>query len=81
MSHVLNSLHDAFPDAAEVLHQLKVSNAHFQGLADEYHDLNREIHRIESGVEAAADARLEELKKKRLHITDEVSEMIAGARA
>lgn len=80
MSHVPHSLTDAFPDDAEVLHRLKLSDTHFQGLSEDYHVVNREIHRIESGVEAAGDARLEELKKKRLQLTDEIAEIISGAR-
>lgn len=77
MSHVPHSLHDEFPQHAELLHRLKVSDTHFQTLADNHHDVNREIHRIESGVEAASDERLEDLKKQRLALIDQVAAIIA----
>jgi hypothetical protein len=73
MTHVPHELHDEFPEAAEALHRLKVANAHFARLADEYHEVNREIHRIGADVEAASDARAEELKKRRLALKDEIA--------
>ncbi len=81
MSHTPNDLRDEFPEAMDVLHQLKVSDAHFATLADRYHDLNREIHRAESDVEPASDTRLETLKKQRLALLDEISTMVASAKA
>jgi len=73
MTHVPHELHDEFPEAAEALHRLKLENAHFAKLADEYHEVNREIHRIEADVEAASDARTEKLKKRRLTLKDEIA--------
>lgn len=81
MSHVPHELHDEFPGDAEVLHNLKLSNNHFHRISDQYHEVNREIHRIEAEVEAASDARLEDLKKRRLVILDEVSQMISQHKA
>ncbi len=81
MSHVPHSLHDAFPDATELLHRLKLDDHHFQTVSDRYHDLNKDIHRFESGVEAVADDHLEELKKQRLALLDEVSQIIERAKA
>lgn len=81
MTHVAHELHSEFPQDAEILHRLKVDDPHFAKLADHYHDLNREIHRIETGIEAASDTRAEELKKERLSILDRVSVMISAAKA
>jgi hypothetical protein len=81
MTHVAHELHAEFPNDADVLHQLKVNDPHFAKLADHYHDLNREIHRIEAGIEAASDERTEELKKERLSILDQVAAMISAAKA
>jgi uncharacterized protein YdcH (DUF465 family) len=81
MSHVLHDLHAEFPDDGDILHELKVSNRHFRTVSDRYHDVNKEIHRIESEVEAASDERSEGLKKQRLHILDEVAAMISKAKA
>lgn len=80
MSHTPHELHDEFPADADVLHALKIGNAHYAKIAETYHETNREIHRIESGVDAASDDRLEALKKTRLHLVDEVAGMIAKAK-
>ena len=81
MSHFLHDLHSEFPDDAEILHQLKLGNPRLTVLADDYHVHNKEIQRIESGIEAASDDRLDELKKRRLQMLDEVSAMIDRAKA
>jgi len=80
MSHTPHELHNEFPDDAGLLHDLKVSDSHFKAVADRYHDVNREIHRIEVEVDHASDARLEDLKKQRLSMLDEVSDIIARAK-
>ncbi|CTQ56223.1 hypothetical protein LP7551_04782 [Roseibium album] len=79
MSHVPHELHEEFPEAAEALHTLKTNDAHFARLADEYHTLNREVHRIETNVEPAADEVLEDLKKKRLHLKDQIAVLLTAA--
>ena len=63
MSHTPHELADEFPQDHDVLHKLKMEDAHFQNLAEKYHALNREIHRIESEIEAASDEHAETLKK------------------
>lgn len=79
MSHVPHELHEEFPEAVDVLHTLKTSDAHFSRLADEYHTVNREVHRIETDVTPASDEVLEDLKKKRLHLKDQIAAMLAAA--
>jgi uncharacterized protein YdcH (DUF465 family) len=72
-------LHEEFPDKAEAIKTLKGASAHFARIADAYHELNRSIHRIETDVEPADDATLENLKKKRLSLKDEIAQMLAAA--
>ena len=78
MSHVPHELAEEFPNHTDKLHDLKVSNAHFAKLADEYHEINREIHRIESGVEAASDERSTDLRKQRLYLKDQIAAMLSN---
>lgn len=78
MSHTPHELHDEFPASAAQIHALKTSSTHFAALADRYHVLNREIHRIDSGIEAASDDRTEDLKKERLALLDEVTKALAA---
>jgi len=78
MGHVPHELHEEFPDKAEALHQLKTSNGHFARLAETYHEVNREIHRVETDVTPASDEVLETLKKQRLHLKDEIAAILAA---
>ena len=79
MTHTPHELAEEFPEFKQQLHDLKVSNSHFVKLADEYHHLNREIHRIEAGIEGVTDEHAEELKKQRLALKDEIYEMLKVA--
>ncbi|MCA0423664.1 MAG: DUF465 domain-containing protein [Proteobacteria bacterium] len=76
MSHTPHELAEEFPDKIAKIHALKMSDTHFARIADEYHDVNREIHRIETDVEPASDDALEELKKKRLWLKDQVAGLL-----
>ena len=78
MSHVAHELHEEFPEKAAAIHSLKSTNAHFARLAEEYHTLNRTLHRMETEVEPADDATMETLKKKRLQLKDEISQILAA---
>ncbi len=81
MSHTPHELHDEFPNESDLIHKLKMSDNHFAKLADRYHDTNREIHRIESEIEAASDERSENLKKQRLAMLDEVQHILSKEKA
>lgn len=76
MSHVPHELADEFPELKERIHDLKVSNTHFSRLADDYHKLNREIHRVEAAGVNVDDPTFEDLKKKRLALKDEIFAML-----
>ncbi len=71
-----HDLHHEFPEHHDRIHELKVSDAHFSRMFEEYHDVNREIRRIEEGVENTSDEYLEDLKKKRLLLKDRLYKMI-----
>jgi uncharacterized protein len=62
-------LHE-FPELKEKIHALKVSDLHFRKLFDEYHEIDHQIHSIETGAEVAADDHLTKLRKERLHLKD-----------
>ena len=77
MSHVPHELAEEFPDSTDILHELKLANGRFNTLAERYHTVNREIHRLETGVEPGSEFREIELRKERLHLKDEISALIA----
>lgn len=65
-----HDLHHEFPEFEQQIHDLKVSDNHFRKLFDEYHEINNEIHRIETGAETVADEVLNTLRTKRVHLKD-----------
>ena len=74
-----HSLAKEFPELHAQIHQLKTSDNHFAKLFAEYDAVEHDIHRIESGAEAASDDRLEGLKKQRLSLKDELFGMLKKA--
>lgn len=76
MSHVPHELAETFPELKDKIHDLKVTNAHFARLADDYHQLNREIHRVEANGVNIDDIAFEDLKKRRLALLDEISRLL-----
>jgi uncharacterized protein YdcH (DUF465 family) len=64
-------LHE-FPEYQEKIHKLKIYNSHFRELFDEYHKLEHEIHRVNTGVEITSDNYAHTLKTKLLYMKDEL---------
>jgi uncharacterized protein YdcH (DUF465 family) len=76
MSHVPHELSEDFPEHREKIHNLKETNAHFAKLADEYHALNREIHRMETRVQPTAEEFEKEWRRKRVALKDEIAAIL-----
>jgi len=66
------------PEFRDKIHELKLNNAHFEKLFDKYHELDHEITRIEDGVEVSDDAYIEQRKRERLKLKDEMFVMLKG---
>ena len=79
MSNSPNDLLEDFPDKRDRIHQLKTSDNRFARLYEEYNELNRTIHRVETRVEPQTDEAEEELKRRRLQIKDEIMAMLDRA--
>ncbi len=67
------------PEYREQIHELKMNNQHFSRLFEEYHEVDHEVHRIETGAENTSDDYLEERKKRRLFLKDELLRMLQAA--
>ena len=78
MSHTPHELAEEFPDAADRIHALKETDGHFARLADDYHEVNRQIHRIETNVEPASDAFQTQLRKQRMALKDEIHAILTA---
>lgn len=74
-------IHNEFPLHLERIHNLRMNDQHFTQLFDEYHDLTRDIRKIEDGTEAASDERLEGLKMRQVHLKDDLLGMLETADA
>ncbi|KAB0264790.1 YdcH family protein [Microvirga brassicacearum] len=72
-------LEEDFPGKAERIETLKAADGHFARLAEKYRDLNRDIHRLEIVLDPDAEEELEELKRRRLLVKDEMAAIISGA--
>ena len=67
---------EEFPEDHDAIHELKTKNAHFRKLMDEYEAIDKEVYRMEEGIENPEDAVLNEEKKKRLDLKDQIAVMI-----
>lgn len=65
-----------FPEHRELIHQLKMENNHFHRLMEKYEEVDKEIFRMEEGIETPEDAILTEHKKQRLALKDEIAAML-----
>lgn len=65
-----------FPQFKDRIHALKTSNHHFARLFGEYNDVDREVRRLEEEGAPKADETMEELKRKRLGLKDELFRML-----
>lgn len=74
-----HDLHHEFPEYNDEIHYLKMNDNHFSRLFEQYHEVNQEVHRIEQGVENTSDEYLEQKKKERLKLKDDLFIMLKNA--
>ena len=78
MSIENHTLINEFPQLKDKIHALKTSDNHFARRFDEYNDLDREVRRLEGEGSPRADETMEELKRKRLSLKDELYKMLTA---
>ncbi len=76
MQHEHHDLVHEFPEYREKIHNLKMTNDHFKKLFDDYHKLDKEVYRVENNIEPRSDEAMEELKKQRLALKDELFQIL-----
>lgn len=76
MSHTPHELAEEFPEFTDKMSALKQSDAHFAKLADEYHLINRQVHRAETNVEPMEQLAEEQLRKQRAALKDQIYAML-----
>ena len=72
MSNTPHALTEDFPEHVEKIAEMKAADAHFAKLTDEYHEINRAVHRAETDVEPTDDLHLQEMRKQRAHLKDQI---------
>jgi uncharacterized protein YdcH (DUF465 family) len=71
-----HTLVNDFPEHQHTIRHLKMNDRHFAKLFDEYHELESEVHNIEENDQPVADEYLESLKKRRVHLKDELFSLV-----
>lgn len=79
MSHTPHELAEEFPDQIEQIQTLKANDAHFARQVEEYHDINRAIHRAETDVEPTDDLHMSEMRKQRMVLKDHIAAALRAA--
>lgn len=71
-----HDLQHEFAEYVDRLKQLRASDAHLSSLADRYDAHNHTITQYEQGKGALADDALEDMKKERLELKDEIYQIL-----
>lgn len=72
MSNTPHDLYEDFPEKADAIRALKAANAHFARMVDEYHEVNRAVHRAETLVEPVTPEHEGALRQKRMRLKDDI---------
>ncbi len=76
MSHVPHELAEEFPEYVEQIRALKKTSAHFARLAEDYHQVNRAIHRYETRAEPVGPEPEASLRHRRVVLKDQIYAML-----
>lgn len=79
MSVEHHDLHHEFPELHDKIHELKMNDNHFRRLFDAYHELTRDIEKMEDEVTPVATRTEEEAKVRRVHLKDELYRILIAA--
>src|SRR5216117_2940197 len=74
-----HSILNEFPEYRETVKLLKAGDEVFRKMFDEYHTLDEAIYRIEEEIDFATDQEIEELKKRRAWLKDQIYHTIRHA--
>ena len=72
MSDSQHDLAHEFPEFKEKIHDLKVSDAHFRGLFDKYHEVNKLVMGAEHRTQPMSEDEESKLRKERMDLKDEI---------
>lgn len=61
-----------FPEYRDLISDLKNSDLHFKNLFDKHNQLDQQIQNLEANISHATHEQIEQLKKQKLHLKDEL---------
>ena len=73
-----HAIHEEFPNDADRIHHLKVTDGHFARLLQDYDEINDQVAGAESRQAPMSDEAETELRKKRAMLKDEIARALAG---
>lgn len=79
MSNTPHDIYEDFPGKESVIQALKARDQHFTRIFEEYHEVNRAVHRAETRVEPLDQFAETELRKKRAALKDEIVRAMTNA--
>ena len=79
MSNTPHDLYEDFPEKTAAIHALKATDAHFARMVEEYHEVNRAVHRAETLVEPVTPEHEGALRQRRMRLKDEIWRALAAA--
>lgn len=71
-----HSVHHEFPEYRDHIDNLVRNDLHFKQLVEEHDHLDKEIRGIESRGAPIDDMAFEDMKKKRIHLKDEIYQVL-----
>ncbi|SEN25378.1 hypothetical protein SAMN04488103_10434 [Gemmobacter aquatilis] len=78
MANTPHELAEEFPAEAGKISALKETDAHFARLVEEYHEVNRKVHRAETLVEPMAPEHETDLRKQRSALKDQIWQRLSA---
>lgn len=79
MANTPHTLGSEFPDQLPAIHALKARDAAFARLLAEYDQVNDQVHRAETRLDAVSEDAEHLLRKRRLAIKDAIATALARA--
>jgi hypothetical protein len=70
-----------FPEFRDLIGQLKTSDHHFSRLFDQHNTLDQKIKNMENHIEPGTHIEIESLKKEKLHLKDQIYQVLKKASA
>lgn len=78
MANTPHELAEEFPAEAGKISALKETDAHFARLVEEYHEVNRKVHRAETLVEPTTPEHETDLRKQRSALKDQIWQRLSA---